>query len=68
MTIMRLSDSLFALHFIKNEDVKSNDIVIDISSCDHVLPTVYGLPCAHELVLYHRANRPIPLDVVDKYW
>lgn len=67
MKQLRGNAFLFALDLIKDEDVRSNDIGINPSSCDHVLRTVYGLPCAHELVLYRHANQPIPLDTVDDH-
>jgi len=29
---------------------------------------MHGLPCAHELAEYDRANTPIPLDCINVYW
>ncbi|KAL8457224.1 hypothetical protein ACS0TY_035171 [Phlomoides rotata] len=40
----------------------------DPSTCTHILRRVYGLPCAHELHEYVRADKPIPINVVDAFW
>ena len=52
---------VFALELIKIEKDRSFDIGLDPSACDHVVRTVYGLPCAHQLLQYGRENHPIPL-------
>lgn len=57
--------SHFALDLIKREHDKSIDIGIDPSPFDHVLRTIYGLPCAHELLQYSHENRSISLKAVD---
>ena len=64
---LRGNISLFALDLIKKEKDNSLDIGLDQSACDHVLRTVYGLPCAHELLQYGRENRTIPLGAVDEH-
>ncbi|KAL8540475.1 hypothetical protein ACS0TY_001926 [Phlomoides rotata] len=40
----------------------------DPSTCTHILRRVYGLPCAHELHEYARADKPIPINIVDAFW
>ena len=60
--------SHFALDVIKKERDRSIDIGLDPSACNHVVRTVYGLPCACELLQYNRENRPIPFDAVDEHW
>ena len=44
------------------------EIVLNPSVCDHVLRTVYELPCVHELLRYSRENRPISLEAIDQHW
>lgn len=60
--------SHYALDLIHVEFVRAQYIGIDASSCDHLLRTIYGLPCAHELVHFHIEGQPIPLSHLDNHW
>lgn len=58
-----------ALELIRRESDRSiEEVGLDLSKCDHVLRTIYGLPYTHELLEYRCENRPIPLKAVDQYW
>lgn len=60
--------SIVALEKLFDEVKEVKKAEFDLSTCKHVLRKVYGLPCAHELDEYVRADKPIPINVIDAFW
>lgn len=58
---LRFRVSMFALDILLEEIEKIRKSQIIHISCDHVLRTVYCLPCADELLNYHNNALPIPI-------
>jgi len=59
--------SVGALKKIVKESKKINIVGVKAQGCKCLLRKTHGLPCAHELAEYDRANMPIPLDCIDVY-
>ena len=52
---------------IVDESKLVSTVRVDAEACKYLLRKTHGLPCAHELAEYDRANMPIPADCVDRH-
>ena len=60
--------SLHALDIIFKEYQHAQSVGLFFGNCNCLLRTSYGLPCAHEQMLYLNKGRPIPIDSIDVFW
>nr|KAJ0219272.1 hypothetical protein LSAT_V11C300129580 [Lactuca sativa] len=66
--VLRKRVSVHAMDKILEELHRSKRFVPTPENCGCQLRTCFGLPCAHELVMYVGTGSPIPLDLVDAFW
>ncbi|CAI9287500.1 unnamed protein product [Lactuca saligna] len=66
--VLRKHVSVHAMDKILEELHRSKRFVPTPENCGCQLRTCFGLPCAHELVMYVGTGSPIPLDSVDAFW
>nr|KAJ0228406.1 hypothetical protein LSAT_V11C100017390 [Lactuca sativa] len=64
--ILRKRVSVHAMDKILEEFHRSKRFALTPENCGCQLRTCFGLPCAHELVMY--VGSPIPLDSNDAFW
>jgi len=60
--------SISALKKIVDESKLISTVRVDADACKCLLRKTHGLPCAHELAEYDRANMPIPANCFDRHW
>ncbi|XP_052627015.1 protein FAR1-RELATED SEQUENCE 5-like [Lactuca sativa] len=66
--VLRKRVSVHAMDKILEELHRSKRFVPTPENCGCQLRTCFGLPCAHEFVMYVGTGSPIPLDSVDAFW
>lgn len=60
--------SLYALDIMLQEYHHAQSVGLFSGNCSCLLRTCYGLPCAHEQMLYFNKGLPIPIDSIDVFW
>lgn len=60
--------SINATNMVLDDSKRVNSVVLDASACGCALRHTHGIPCAHEIAMYKREGRPIPLSSVHPHW